>query len=913
MATGIETLETLDFSWCLELTSESVHAFISCCNAGLTRLSLSNCPALNDDALGWISGTLGPQGSLTQCKRLLSLDLSYSRSLSDRGLAALGHGCCALQFVNLEGLERISSAGIQQFVSGCKRLRVLSLRKCMQLTDAALVHIGEHCHQLRSLNLCGCYRMSSTGLLAMVRGTPVLQALNLEGCLKMREDILAAVATSCLSLQVLNVNGCQEITDSGLATLAEHLPFVQLAEHYRGLEPKTDGLQLKFSIQQRTIHDSAALRIQAIYRGHVARRIAASWRVEMIEGPAAKTIRKSYVRWRLNTEINRRVARTALVNTSVVKIQALMRGVLCRTALERASGEAERIRAWSKLAVKVQAVYRSHWTRRHYHVVFKTIERYRREQALVTRHAAVVRLQRAYRARFHRSRLDDIIAINQQRRLERVNAATLLQRLYRSRAARKAYRTLRYVLEQQHAKVRELVRFAIKIQSRWRGHRAREQLVQFARAKQERELRRYNAASRINAGVRGYFGRRIAHDARVVFQTRQSAAKRIQRAYRQFKTPSAKRIEFERMLARMQSHMRDESDAARSKQSELLRKTRALIDRDSASESESDDDWRDFADEYGDQFWFSPSRKLRQYVRPNESAFERALLGLPCRVYWPLEQQWFSGRIARFNRVKSKHRIEYDDGDHEWLCLRLERARVQLYNGYCWCMVSMFEPSLRTLRATTFVTLRCRCYDASYRCWRSGVVKAYSEPADQFCVAFDDDGGSGDATDTWVDVFRSENTFQVQDAITSEWYSLSGYVFGRARGRPLNFLTMANGRPGVAEHYYSVEDYLSYVEAPAEEEREQEEQATDATDVTGVERTEGDDDAGDRDAGGDDATGTTRHEDGQVDSDDEEDGDDADDEDEDEDEDDEDDDAEDGDANAGDDDGEGEDGADEAD
>lgn len=818
MATGIEALDALDFSWCLELKSDAVHAFISCCNAQLATLNVSNCPVLTDDALGWISGALGPQGSLTQCRKLLSLDISYTKCLSDRGLAHLGQGCKALQFVNLEGLEQIGSDGVRALVSGCPSLRVLSLRKCLQLTDSALVHIGDHCRQLRSLNLCGCVRMSSSGLVAMVRGTPVLQALNLEGCLKMREDILAVVATSCLSLQVLNLNGCQEITDSGITTLVEHLPFVQRAQQYRGLEPKHDGLQLKFSIQHKTICDSAALRIQALMRGHAARKIAASWRITMIETPARRTIRKSYVRWRLSREIDRRVERTTLVNASAVTIQALVRGVQSRAALARDIVEARRLEAWSTLAVRVQAAYRGHWTRTHYYVVRKTIERYRREQALLAKDVAVVRLQRAYRARFHRSRLDDVMAINQQRRLERQNAATTLQRLFRSRAARKAYRALRAAVGAQHARVKLMVRYAVKIQSRWRGHQARQQLSQRQREKQERERRQSRAASRINAGVRGYFGRRVARDARVVAQERWYAARRIQRAYRLFKTPTAERLRFENLLVLMKTHMVAEGDAAMAKQRELLKKTRALIDQDSASEPESDgdDDWRDFQDEHGDQFWFSPSRKQRLYVRPNDNAFEKAMLGLYCRVYWPLEQQWFSGYVAKFNRVKKKHRVEYDDGDHDWLDLRTEGARIQLYNGYCWTMATMFEPALRTLRAATFLTLRFQRFDPRFMCWRSGLVKAFSEPSDHFLLLYDDNGSpnsSGEAHDEWVEVLRTENHFQVQDAVTLEWYSLSGYVFGRARGRPLNFAAVARG---VSESdYYSVEDYLSYIEETA--------------------------------------------------------------------------------------------------
>ncbi|KAL4108934.1 hypothetical protein PRIC1_000642 [Phytophthora ramorum] len=234
LASGIERLDVLDFSSCPQLLSEGVH-------------------------------------------------VSYTAAICDRGLAALSAGCPALQFLNLEGLERISDAGILHIVRGCKALCVLSLKRCHQLTNATLGHIGKHGAKLRTLNLSSCYGMSSAGLLAMVLGTPLLQSLNLEGCLHMREDILAPVATACPALQTLNVTGCQEITDTGIRTLAENMPFVQRACTYRGLEPRTDGLQIKYSIQEQTIRSSAALRLQAYYRGYLGRRVASSWREKMIQ------------------------------------------------------------------------------------------------------------------------------------------------------------------------------------------------------------------------------------------------------------------------------------------------------------------------------------------------------------------------------------------------------------------------------------------------------------------------------------------------------------------------------------------------------------------------------------------------------------------------------------------------------
>ncbi|KAL4159922.1 hypothetical protein PRNP1_000494 [Phytophthora ramorum] len=793
LASGIERLDVLDFSSCSQLLSEGVH-----------------------DALGWIGGTLGPQGSRTRCRRLLSLDVSYTAAICDRGLAALSAGCPALQFLNLEGLERISDAGILHIVRGCKALCVLSLKRCHQLTNATLGHIGKHGAKLRTLNLSSCYGMSSAGLLAMVLGTPLLQSLNLEGCLHMREDILAPVATACPALQTLNVTGCQEITDTGIRTLAENMPFVQRARTYRGLEPRTDGLQIKYSIQEQTIRSSAALRLQAYYRGYLGRRVASSWREKMIQTPACHKIRRCYMCWHLRRELEYRVKRTKLVYRSAVRIQSLLRGVLGRADFARSQQEEQRLTVWAVYAVKVQAAYRGHWTRRHFVLVRKAMERYRLEQSLEQREDAATRLQVSYRARFGRSRFEDLMTLNQRRRKEQNDAAVTLQRLYRTRAARRAYRQLRTAIARQQEEAREIERLAIKLQSNWRGHRSRQNELSRVRAEaQTREALQHAAASRINAGVRGYFGRRYARAERVRSQTRLRAACVIQRAWRRCSEPDARRVNLDGMLLHLRESALNEDAVARAQQADILRKARDLVNRDSASEPESDDDWRDFQDEHGDQFWFSPSRNERVYMRPNDYAREKSILEMPCRVLWPLEQRWFDGRVTRYNRKKDRHRIDYDDGDHEWLSVfRADSSRVQLFNGHCWCMAPMLDTSKRALRAAIFISVYFQRYDPRRMCWRSGTIRAYHEPSDMFLLMYDPhDGGDGGPLQydqEWVSVFTSENHFQVQDSITRQWYSLSGYVFGHVRGRPLD-LQMLQVKHNEG-YWYSIADYLDYDE-----------------------------------------------------------------------------------------------------
>ncbi|KAG2861257.1 hypothetical protein PC113_g7330 [Phytophthora cactorum] len=461
----------------------------------------------------------------------------------------------------------------------------------------------------------------------------------------------------------------------------------------------------------------------------------------------------------------------------------------------------------------LQAAYRGYWTRRHFVLVRKSMERYRLEQSLLQREAAAARLQSSYRARFGRSHFEDMMTLNQRRRQEQHDAAVTLQRLFRTRATRRAYRQLRAAIARQLEEIREHERIAVKLQSNWRGHRTRQNEVIRVRAEaQARKALQYAAASRINAGVRGYFGRRYARSERVRAQTRYRAACVIQRAWRRYSETDSRQLELDVMLMRLRESALNEDAVARAQQEDILRKARDLANRDSASEPESDDDWRDFQDEYGDQFWFSPSRNERVYMRPNDHAREKSILEMPCRVLWPLEQRWFDGRITRYNWKKDRHRVDYDDGDHEWLnVLHADSSRVQLFNGHCWCMAPMLDTSKRALRAAIFVGVYFQRFDPRRMFWRSGTIRAYHESSDTFLLMYDPGNGEPPQYEQeWVSVFTTENHFQVQDAITHQWYSLSGYVFGHVRGQPLD-LQMLQSKQNESR-WYSVTDYLDYDE-----------------------------------------------------------------------------------------------------
>lgn len=55
-----------------------------------------------------------------------------------------------------------------------------------------------------------------------------------------------------------------------------------------------------------------------------------------------------------------------------------------------------------------------------------------------------------------------------------------------------------------------------------------------------------------------------------------------------------------------------------------------------------------------------------------------ALVGMPIKVYWPLDRQFYTGKAVSYDANTCKHRISYADGDAEERVLAVDRVQVGL-------------------------------------------------------------------------------------------------------------------------------------------------------------------------------------------------------------------------------------------
>ncbi|KAL6863720.1 hypothetical protein ACP4OV_016623 [Aristida adscensionis] len=62
-----------------------------------------------------------------------------------------------------------------------------------------------------------------------------------------------------------------------------------------------------------------------------------------------------------------------------------------------------------------------------------------------------------------------------------------------------------------------------------------------------------------------------------------------------------------------------------------------------------------------------------------------AFVGLACKVFWPLDDDWYKGSITGYNEATNKHSVKYDDDESEDLTLSEERIKFSVSSEEMKC------------------------------------------------------------------------------------------------------------------------------------------------------------------------------------------------------------------------------------
>ncbi|KAH1047126.1 hypothetical protein J1N35_037910 [Gossypium stocksii] len=76
---------------------------------------------------------------------------------------------------------------------------------------------------------------------------------------------------------------------------------------------------------------------------------------------------------------------------------------------------------------------------------------------------------------------------------------------------------------------------------------------------------------------------------------------------------------------------------------------------------------------------FTASAAAKKWVRLSFDGVDpKAFIGLQCKVFWPLDADWYLGRVVGYNLETNRHHVEYVDGDEEDLILSNERLKFHV-------------------------------------------------------------------------------------------------------------------------------------------------------------------------------------------------------------------------------------------
>lgn len=349
------------------------------------------------------------------------------------------------------------------------------------------------------------------------------------------------------------------------------------------------------------------------------------------------------------------------------------------------------------IAVTIQRMIRGYIIRIHSSSIYQRISLLYKKRRIESRHAMVILIQRQVRRYMVYRRLAAYTEFIQRGRLNRHHAAVTIQQAIRVYIAKTKTNQLR-IKRQELEYVRDVA--AKRLTKYFQDLTVR---IQAAKAKEARRLRKLleqKSALILQCSYRGYLSRELLNKLRIEQATRWFAATLIQKVFRGSQVLFWRDIRLNAIAAFVLDRHVQERNLRMVNCSE--RYNRFIIEHrhDSASEDGEEDelietsDWIEaYHQQSGKQYWFHSITKEKTSIEPGSSrAIDLAYVGLRVKVLWVAQSTWYEGRITRFNSRKRKYRIEYDDGDHEWMNIDKEADRILIWYQDAWIMKQLYVP-----------------------------------------------------------------------------------------------------------------------------------------------------------------------------------------------------------------------------
>jgi hypothetical protein len=432
---------------------------------------------------------------------------------------------------------------------------------------------------------------------------------------------------------------------------------------------------------------------------------------------------------------------------STILVQRIFRGYLGRRAATHAKEMKTILQQLTPHCIRLQKIFRGKRSRRQNNYIHEVIRDLYDHRSREAEGALLVRLQsygRYYLAQKKYYAWKEMIL---RQRVDTHHAAIMIQNLIRCGLSKKILTKL--VIQKQHVDDMN-TRAAIRIQVFYRACKGkynskltRQELVMI-------QKKRKIAIDLIIRIVRGYYGRQKANHRRIEQVLKYCAARNIQRIYRGRRVINWKDMRLNIIasfiLDRQYIERIDRTKNARKRYQEYLKE----IQKDSASDDDDDDDedglclvmningihttnkssninsqtlWikNYYPDDgrsggggagggkastgLGNHYWIHAETGEISYDEPPDYlAIPKSLIGIRIKVLWCVQNEWYEGQVTKYHLRKRRYRVDYDDGDHEWIDIEQEKDRVQVMVSYddeqnhitssSWVMFALWKPPL---------------------------------------------------------------------------------------------------------------------------------------------------------------------------------------------------------------------------
>jgi len=152
---------------------------------------------------------------------LLSLDISGSERITDRGIKAIADICITLKELSISGSYQVTDVGLRSVSLGCPHLRSLNLSGCMGVAGPGFAVVGQCCRNLNELKLSGCRQIPTWVMLNIFDGCRLLENLDLSYCNKLGDHEVKQMAEKCNVIKDLNLRECKQVSDVGVLAVSQ--------------------------------------------------------------------------------------------------------------------------------------------------------------------------------------------------------------------------------------------------------------------------------------------------------------------------------------------------------------------------------------------------------------------------------------------------------------------------------------------------------------------------------------------------------------------------------------------------------------------------------------------------------------------------------------------------------------------